>query len=162
MFLATPKHRASLWVFANLAWIATAPASALYFYRQLQRGAYPMEADSIGLPIVGIAMWVIVLLVPLNFTWWWLLRRYPGSVPLSQSSKETAAHAKVIGAVGVTCATVWVVAGVLAAVDNEWEITPVLFVWSYITLAMRAAYITAQRKSDQPLPQLVKHPHNAH
>ena len=111
-----------------------------------------MEADSIGLPIVGIAMWVIVLLVPLNFTWWWLLRRYPGSVPLSSSNKGAAAHAKVIGAVGVICATVWGVAGVLAAVDNAWEITPVLFVWSYITFAMRAAYITAERKPDRPLP----------
>ena len=151
MSLATPKHRASLWVLANVAWIAVAPAAALYFDRQLQHGAYPVEADSIGLPIVGIAMWVLVLLAPLNFTWWWLLRRYPGSVPLSLSNQESAAHAKVIGVVGVICAIVWGVAGLLAAVENAWEITPVLFVWSYITLAMRAAYITPKRKPDCPL-----------
>ena len=152
MFLVTPKHRASLWILANIAWIAIAPSAALYFYRQLQRGAYPMEADSIGLPIMGIAMWVIVLLVPLNFTWWCLLRRYPGSVPLSSSNNDTAAHAKVIGAIGAILASVWGVAGVLAVVENAWEITPVFFVWAYITLAMRAAYITAERKSDCPLP----------
>ncbi len=96
-------------------------------------------------------MWVIVLLVPLNFTWWWLLRRYPGSVPLSSSNKEAAVHSKVIGAVGVICASVWGVAGVLAAIDNAWEMTPVLFVWSYIALAMRAAYIL-RNVSDRPLP----------
>jgi hypothetical protein len=152
MFLATPKSRAILWLVANVPWIAIAPAAALYFYRQLQRGAYPMEADSIGLPIVGIAMWGLVLLLPLNFIWWLLLRRYPGSVPLSSSNKVTAANAKVIGAVGVICAIVWGVAGVLAVLENVWEITPVFFFWSYITLAMRAAYITAQRKPDCPLP----------
>jgi hypothetical protein len=89
-------------------------------------------------------MWVLVLLVPLNFTWWWLLRRYPGSVPLSSSNSKTHTHVKVIGAGGVICAVVWGVAGILAVVENAWEITPVFFVWSYITLAMRAAYITAQ------------------
>jgi hypothetical protein len=67
------------------------------------------------------------------------------------SNKVTAANAKVIGAVGVICAIVWGVAGVLAVVENVWEITPVFFFWSYITLAMRAAYITAQRKPDCPL-----------
>ena len=152
MFLVTPKHRASLWLLANVSWIAVAPAAAFYFFRQLERGAYPMEADSIGLPIAGIAMWVLILLVPLNFTWWWLLRRYPGSVALSSSNKQTSAHAKVIGVVGVICATVWGMAGVLAAVDNAWEITPVFFVWSYITLAMRAAYVTVERKPDCSLP----------
>ncbi|HEX6502428.1 MAG TPA: hypothetical protein VF011_04220 [Terriglobales bacterium] len=113
-----------------------------------------MEADSIGLPIMGIAMWVIVLLVPLNFSWWWLLRRYPGSVPLSSSNNDTAAYAKVIGAIGTILASVWAVAGVLAVVESAWEITPVFFVWTYITLAMRAAYITAKRKPDCPLPEL--------
>jgi hypothetical protein len=57
MPLGTPKHRATLWVFANAAWIAVSPAAALYFDRQQRNGAYPVDADSIGLPIMGIAVW---------------------------------------------------------------------------------------------------------
>ncbi|HEX6504317.1 MAG TPA: hypothetical protein VF011_13825, partial [Terriglobales bacterium] len=124
----------------------------LYFYRQLQRGAYPMEADSIGLPIMGITMWVIALLVPLNFTWWWLLRRYPGSVPLSSSNNEIAAHTKIIGAIGVIFASVWGVAGVLAAVENAWEITPVFSfgLTSHSPCGLRTS--PRDLKPDCPLP----------
>jgi hypothetical protein len=59
MVIASPKHRLSLWLLANLAWVALVHAAALYFHRQLLNGAYPPEADSIGLPIMGIAMWVL-------------------------------------------------------------------------------------------------------
>lgn len=75
MPLGTPKHRATLWVFANAAWIAVSPAAALYFDHQQRNGAYPVDADSIGLPIMGIAVWVIVLLLPLNFVWWFFAQR---------------------------------------------------------------------------------------
>jgi len=59
MLLGTPRHRATLWILANAAWIAVSPAAALYFDRQLRKGAYPVDADSIGLPIMGIAVWVM-------------------------------------------------------------------------------------------------------
>jgi hypothetical protein len=48
MPLGTPKHRATLWVFANAAWIAVSPAAVLYFDRQQRNRAYPVDADSIG------------------------------------------------------------------------------------------------------------------
>jgi hypothetical protein len=90
MPLGTPKHRATLWVFANAAWIAVSPAAALYFARQQRNGAYPVDADSIGLPIMGIAVWVIVLLLPLNFVWWFLLN-VVGSVHRMEISAIIAA-----------------------------------------------------------------------
>jgi hypothetical protein len=90
MPLGTPKHRATLWVFANAAWIAVSPAAALYFDRQQRNGAYPVDADSIGLPIMGIAVWVIVLLLPLNFVWWFLLN-VVGSVHRMEISAIIAA-----------------------------------------------------------------------
>src|SRR6266576_2083563 len=104
MSLASPKHRASLWVLANICWIAVIPAAALYFDRQLRRGAYPVDADSIGLPIIGIAMWVVALLLPLNLVWWFLLRRYPGRVPLRSSGERLATRPRVVGALGLICA----------------------------------------------------------
>lgn len=147
MSLTTPKHRASLWVLANVSWIAVVPAAALYFNRQLLRGAYPLEADSIGLPIVGIAMWVITLIFPLNLVWWFLLRRYPGRVSLRTSSEGLATGPHLIGVLGLICAVSCATAAVWAvAADDVWEVTPVFFAWSYITLAMRAAHLAAARE----------------
>jgi len=143
MRLTTPKHRATLWVLANVAWIAVAPAAALYYDRQLRHGAYPVNADSIGLPIVGIAMWVVVLLLPLNFVWWFLTRRYPGRVSLRTSGKGLRSGQRLIGVVGLIFAVSCVAAAVSALAEDAGEVTPVFFLWSYITLAMRAAFFAA-------------------
>ena len=141
MSLGTPKHRATLWVLANVAWVAVAPAAALYYSRQLRHGAYPVDADSIGLPIVGIAMWVVILLLPLNFVWWFLLRRDPGSVSLRTSGKDLGTGKRFIGVVGLIFAISCSAAAVWALTENAAKVTPVFFTWSYITLAMRAAYL---------------------
>jgi hypothetical protein len=101
MLLTTPKYRATLWVLANAAWISISPAAALYFERQLRSGAYPMHADSIGLPIIGIAFWVILFLIPLNFAWWLLLRNYPGRVSLRTSVKGLRSVKGLIGVLGL-------------------------------------------------------------
>lgn len=58
MRITTPKHRATLWVIANLLLLAAVPVLALHLGRQLPAGAFPDNADSIGLPIVGLAVWV--------------------------------------------------------------------------------------------------------
>ena len=149
MPLGTPKHRATLWVFANVAWIAVSPAAALYFDRQQRNGAYPVDADSIGLPIMGIAVWVIVLLLPLNFVWWFLLRRYPGRVSLRTSGKGLGSGKRLIGVVGLIFAISCSAAAVWALREDAGEVSPVFFTWAYITLAMRAAYLAVIRESGQ-------------
>ncbi len=61
----------------------TAPAVvARYYYVQLHRGTFPSDGDSIGIPIFGF---IILLLVTAPMTWgfvWLCVRRYPGAVPL--------------------------------------------------------------------------------
>ncbi len=141
--ITTSKHRATLWVLANVSWIAVSPAAALYFDRQQRNGAYPVEADSIGLPIMGIAVWVIVLLLPLNLVWWFLLRQYPGRVLLRTSGKGSRSGQHLIGVLGLIFAVSCAAAVVWALADDAAEITPVFFTWSYIALAMRAAYLGA-------------------
>src|SRR2546423_11697952 len=131
MSFTTPKHRASLWIFANASWIAVVPAAVLYFSRQQSRGAYPVDADSIGLPIVGIAMWVIVLLLPLNLTWWLLLRRYPGRVPLRGERKGLRIGPRFVGVLGLVFAVSCAAVAVWALRDDALEITPAFLVWSY-------------------------------
>lgn len=151
MLLGTPKHRATLWILANAAWIAASPAAALYFDRQLRKGAYPVDADSIGLPIMGIAVWVIVLLLPLNFAWWFLLRRYPGRVSLGTSGKGLGTGKRLFGVVGLIFAISCAAAAIWAPTEDAREVTPVFFAWSYITLAIRAAYLAATREPNTPL-----------
>ena len=102
-----------------------------------------MDADSIGLPIMGIAVWVIVLLLPLNFVWWFLLRGYPGRVSLRTSGKGLGSGKRLIGVVGLIFAISCSVAAVWALREDAGEVSPVFFTWSYITLAMRAAYLAA-------------------
>jgi hypothetical protein len=98
-----------------------------------------VDADSIGLPIMGIAVWVIVLLLPLNFVWWFLLRRYPGRVSLRTSGKGLGSGKRLIGVVGLIFAISCSVAAVWALREDAGGASPVFFTWSYITLAMRAA-----------------------
>src|SRR5689334_773868 len=100
MWLTTPKHRAVLWFLANISWIAVVPAAVLYFSRQQAQGAYPVDADSIGIPIAGLAMWVVTLVVPLNLVWFFLLRHYPGRVPLSASGNGMPVAKQLLGSVG--------------------------------------------------------------
>ena len=147
MLLTSPKHRAVLWFLANISWIAVVPAAVLYFSRQQAQGAYPVDADSIGLPIAGIAMWVVILILPLNLVWFFLLRQYPGRVPLRASVKGMSAGKQLLGALGVIVAALCATAGALALVEMSWEFAPVLFAWCYITLSMRAAYLIKKRQS---------------
>lgn len=146
MLLNTPKHRATLWILADVAWIAISPAAALYFGRQQRNGAYPLDADSIGLPIVGIALWVLVLSLPLNFFWWFLLRDYPGKVSLLTSGKEIKTGPVALGMLGLAFAISCFAASVWAIVGNAVEVVPVFLMWSYVTLAMRAAYLGAHSR----------------
>jgi len=61
-----------------LAWWQAQPFSEAQFYlRELRRGAYPTDADSISIPIMSFVFgWL--LLSPLTI-WvvWWILRRGP-------------------------------------------------------------------------------------
>ena len=147
MRLTSPKHRAVLWLLANVSWIAAVPAAVLYFSRQQAQGAYPVDADSIGIPIAGVAMWVVILILPLNLMWFFLLRHYPGRVSLRASGKGMSVGKQIFGALGVIVAALCATGAALALAEMNWEFAPVLFIWSYVALSMRAAYLTKERQS---------------
>jgi hypothetical protein len=53
-----------------------------YYYVELEHGSFPIEADSIGIPIFSF---VILTVVTAPLTWgviWLCARRYPGAVSL--------------------------------------------------------------------------------
>lgn len=78
--VSTPRSRKSVLVIAAVLF-ATAPlVVAQYYYGELQRGTFPIDRDSIGIPIF---QFVIVLVMTAPISWgvvWICANRYPGAV----------------------------------------------------------------------------------
>ena len=145
MEITTPKHRVVLWVAANLSLVALVPAAVMYFSRELKAGAYPVDADSIGIPIMGTLMSVLGLLLPVNIACWLLLRRYPGKVALKISAKDLRVGPRVVAGLGLAFGALCAVTGVWSAVERAPEFAAVYLLWCYVTLAIRAAFVASNR-----------------
>ena len=149
MTITTPKHRATLWIAANIAVVALIPAAISYYSRELNAGAYPVDADSIAIPIGETGISSLVLLVPLNIACLLLLRRYAGPSPLWISAKGFGLGVRVIAGL---CFVLGIISFVGAA---EWlregapEFSIVLLMWCYIAVAMRAAFVASARNNSR-------------
>jgi hypothetical protein len=80
--LRTPGSRAIVLLVAAVLFLTAPAVVARYYYVELGRGSFPSYGDSIGIPIFGFT---ILLLVTAPITWgfvWLCVRRYPGPVPL--------------------------------------------------------------------------------
>lgn len=144
MALKTPKRKWTLWLFANVCVLAQVPAAMLYYSRQLNAGAYPLQADSISIPILGTAITILVLIIPLNISWWILLRRYPGSVPIRVMSKGFPPLARVIALLGTVMAGICVATAILQVRAGAFESGVLFLICGYVAFAMRAAFIAAR------------------
>lgn len=147
MMIRTPKHRATLWIAANLAVLALIPAAILYYSRESNAGAYPVDADSIGIPIMETGITALTLLFPLNVACLLLLRRYAGNSALWISTKGLRLGEHVVAGlclvVGIMC-----VAGVVESLrEGAPEFSIVLLVWCYLAVAMRAAFVASARSN---------------
>ncbi len=145
MKITTPRHRFVLWIVANLSLLAAVPAAMIYFSRELNAGAYPVDADSISIPIFGIAMRVVILVIPLNALCWLLLRGYPGAVPLTTSSKGLKFSLRLIAELCLVFAALCAVAAAWYAIDLAPEFALVFLLWCYVTIAIRAAFLGSAR-----------------
>lgn len=87
-FGMTPKSRKTV-LFTAAALFVTVPlVVAQYYYAELRHESFPIEADSIGLPIFGF---VVVLLATAPVTWAVVglcAHRYPGAVSLATWNRE--------------------------------------------------------------------------
>ncbi len=78
--LHTPKRKAILWVLALVSLLAQPAIETVYYRTSLERGMYPTNADSIGIPIAQFFMaWIVALPLLVTFIWF-ALREYPGKV----------------------------------------------------------------------------------
>lgn len=149
MTITTPKRRATLWIAANLAVVALIPAAIFYYSRESNAGAYPVDADSIGIPIIETGISAPTLLFPLNIACLFLLRRYAGKSPLWTSTKGLGLGARLIAGfclvLGIIC-----LAGVVESLrEGAPEFSIVLLMWCYLAVAMRAAFVASARSNSR-------------
>jgi len=140
--MSTPRHRATLWISANVAWFSGLPAFSWYLSRQLAGGALSADADSIGLPFFTAVILAILGAPVLNLIWWWLSRTYPGSVPLfTRGHNSPVAHLLIVLTMFLLIGAIW------EFVAGAPEVGLVVLVWSYIALASRAAHLHSNARS---------------
>lgn len=78
--MRTPERKRNLIGLAISFWFTTPFVEAIYYYTEQSRGAYPVDADSISIPIFQFLIgWLAVSPFVALFVWW-SLRSYPGSV----------------------------------------------------------------------------------
>ena len=74
MLIRTPRSRVLIWIFAIVAWFTMPIVYALYMDGELKAGKFPVDADSIGIP-VGLTAIATLILAPLFFGVVWLALR---------------------------------------------------------------------------------------
>jgi len=85
---ATPRSRRAVLAVAWFLFLTAPLAVACYFDVERRLGAYPPDADTIAIPILGfVALWAATAPVTWGFVWL-CVRRYPGRVPLAAWNRD--------------------------------------------------------------------------
>ena len=143
MLRRTPKHRTSLLLAANFSWLVV-PAYAVYMKRELDSGAFPPDADTIAIPIFGVAFYALLALPFLNAIWWFLLRRYRSGASLNlRAGATTAPLVRIVSVLGVLLAALLACAAVSEAAAGGLEFALLMPLWIWCVLAFRAAFIAS-------------------
>jgi hypothetical protein len=144
MFSRTPKRRAPFFAYILLVVLAQPLVVTWYYQETLHRGWYPVEGDSISLPIfANFLAWSLALpLVGWMLVWLW--RRYEPSVSLfvtrSSSRLRSMGYSVLAIAVGL-CAGLWFAEGVREAL---WLVASYALVCFHAALTLRASALGAR------------------
>lgn len=79
--MRTPKRKVTLAILAVIFWLAAPFVEAVFYAAEQSRGAYPVDSDSIAIPIFQFFTGWLVLSPFVAIFLWRVLRSYPGSVP---------------------------------------------------------------------------------
>jgi hypothetical protein len=136
--MTTPKRAWSIWILANAATIALIPLYANWLLRVVRADhmTWSTDADSPGLPIGRIAIFVILMLPIINVALWVVLRRYPGAVEALPRLRADGRHMLVeIVTIGLGALLGFVL--VDSAMAFDWEFFLPALVWLYVVLNVR-------------------------
>jgi hypothetical protein len=87
-FVRTPRSARTVVLIAAVLFLTAPVVVVKYFYAELQRGSFPIEADAIGIPIFAFVVLQIVT-APISLGIVWLcVRRYRGAVSLLAWNRE--------------------------------------------------------------------------
>jgi hypothetical protein len=136
--IRTPTKRWQYVLFVNLLWFSIIPIAIFYYSRLSNEGAFPPEADSIGIPIIETAITVFVVAPFLNAFLWFASRQYPGSISIFYSGGSRRSRYWIC----TSLATLGVGLSIFACADSafhaDWEWAIASLPWLYVFAATRA------------------------
>jgi hypothetical protein len=80
--ITTPKKARSLGIFIVLMWLAAPIVEAAYYNIQLSKGAFPVDADSISIPIIQFTIGWLMVTPVIAVVSYWILKHYTPGVSI--------------------------------------------------------------------------------
>lgn len=153
--LRTPKNRATVVVLAIVLYLTAPLVEWYYFNNELTRGSFPVNADSILLPIsIFLTGWVVGAPVVALFLCY-ALQQYPGQVSLF-SFNRARRYWSLIWSVILVAPIFY---DVFFAVQSAYRLQPLdvlqALLTAYLLLCLRASIIHRKlRRVAEPVPRL--------
>lgn len=144
--MKTPKNSLGLWLLANAS-LLSFPVLVYLWHRRVSAGPVPEVSapDSFGLPLGGLTLLVLLALPVLNIALRFLLRSYRGA---SELFPTPIGRPKLI-LMDVATAVLFTVCLTIAAriaFEGDFELLPILLIWAYLLIAVRAAVYERVRR----------------
>ena len=157
MQISTPTKRWHYLLLVNLIWFSIIPIAIFYYSRLLNEGAFPPDADSIGIPIIQTAITVFSGAPFLNVFLWFTSRRYPGSISVFCSSGSRGSRYWIWTVLAILGAGLVVFVFMDSALHADWEWAIASLPWLYVCAATRAivlqpAVAIRSRQSQTQIP----------
>jgi hypothetical protein len=144
--MKTPKNSRGLWLLANAS-LLSLPVLIYLWHRRTSVGPVPEVSapDSFSLPLGGLTLLVLLALPALNIALRFLLRPYRGA---SELFPAHIGRPKLV-LMDVATAVLFAVCLTTAArigLEGDFEILPILLIWAYLLIAVRAAVYERVRR----------------
>lgn len=139
--LQTPRRRWEIWLLASVGWLGYMASAVVALFQGFDRSEFPPWADSLLVPIFGIAAVAAIGWVILSLVTWLVLRHAALPAGLWVWRKDLPMHT---GLSAVFAGTSLLIALELLRetyLYGHWSAVPPLMIWAYATLCLRAATV---------------------
>lgn len=80
--MLTPSKKINLILLSAAYWLAEPFVEYIFYTTELSRGSFPVDADSISIPIIQFTSGWVITAPFIGIFVWWSTRHYPGGVPV--------------------------------------------------------------------------------